>query len=99
MMTTLHDVSVPAINQHLERIFADNELDDAAVIKRYLHTAAATQRHLSEFELTQMQRIVSAYLDMAELQTMRRIPMTMQDWACGVMTITPHAAAAAAARG
>ena len=27
-----------------------------------------------------MQRIVSAYLDMAELQTMRRIPMTMQDW-------------------
>lgn len=26
-----------------------------------------------------MQRIVSAYLDMAELQTMRRIPMTMQD--------------------
>ena len=27
-----------------------------------------------------MQRIVSAYLDMAELQAMRRIPMTMQDW-------------------
>jgi hypothetical protein len=30
--------------------------------------------------LAQMQRIVSAYLDMAELQAMRRIPMTMQDW-------------------
>jgi hypothetical protein len=27
-----------------------------------------------------MQRIVSAYLDMAELQTMRKIPMTMADW-------------------
>jgi hypothetical protein len=27
-----------------------------------------------------MQRIVSAYLDMAELQAMRRIPMTMADW-------------------
>lgn len=27
-----------------------------------------------------MQRIVSAYLDMAELQAMRRMPMTMQDW-------------------
>jgi hypothetical protein len=27
-----------------------------------------------------MQRIVSAYLDMAEVQAMRRIPMTMQDW-------------------
>ncbi len=27
-----------------------------------------------------MQRIVSAYLDMAELQAMRKIPMTMEDW-------------------
>ena len=38
------------------------------------------KNYLSEFELAQMQRIVSAYLDMAELQIMRRIPMTMQDW-------------------
>lgn len=30
-------------------------------------------------ELAQMQRIVSAYLDI-ELQAMRRIPMTMADW-------------------
>jgi len=27
-----------------------------------------------------MQRIVSAYLDMAEVQAMRKIPMTMADW-------------------
>lgn len=27
-----------------------------------------------------MQRIVSAYLDMAEMQAMRKIPMTMADW-------------------
>jgi hypothetical protein len=27
-----------------------------------------------------MQRIVSAYLDMAEIQAMRKIPMTMADW-------------------
>ena len=40
MMATLYDVSVPAINQHLKRIFADNELDEAAVIKHYLTTAA-----------------------------------------------------------
>ncbi len=32
------------------------------------------------YELAQMQRIVSAYLDMAELQAMRKIPMTMEDW-------------------
>jgi hypothetical protein len=30
--------------------------------------------------MAQMQRIVSAYLDMAELQAMRKIPMTMADW-------------------
>ena len=35
MMATVYDVSVPAINQHLKRIFADNELDEAAVIKQY----------------------------------------------------------------
>ena len=27
-----------------------------------------------------MQRIVSAYLDMAEMQAMRKMPMTMADW-------------------
>ena len=34
----------------------------------------------SEFELGQMQRIVAAYLDMAEMQAMRKLPMTMADW-------------------
>ena len=38
------------------------------------------KNYLSDFELVQMQRIVSAYLDMAELQAMRKIPMTMEDW-------------------
>ena len=40
MMAALYDVSVPAVNQHLKRIFADRELDEAAVIKHYLITAA-----------------------------------------------------------
>jgi len=38
------------------------------------------KNYLSDGELAQMQRIVSAYLDMAEVQAMRRIPMTMADW-------------------
>ena len=33
MMATLYDVSVPAINQHLKRIFSDNELEEDSVIK------------------------------------------------------------------
>lgn len=40
MMATIYDVTVPAINQHLKRIFADNELDEEAVVKQYLITAA-----------------------------------------------------------
>ena len=32
-------MSVPAINQHLKRIFADNELEEASVVKQYLTTA------------------------------------------------------------
>ncbi|MBB5348565.1 virulence RhuM family protein [Desulfoprunum benzoelyticum] len=159
MMATLYDVSVPAINQHLKRIFADNELTREATVKQYLivqtegnrevrcevehynlqatiavgfkieneravqfrkwanqivkdytiqgwtmdverlkrggnlthwegaphgkihrYDGAIAKNYLSEFELAQMQRIVSAYLDMAELQAMRKIPMTMEDW-------------------
>lgn len=40
MMATLYDVSVSAINQHLNRIFADNELQEESVIKQFLITAA-----------------------------------------------------------
>jgi hypothetical protein len=80
MMAELYGVSVPAINQHLKRIFSDNELDEAAVVKSYLITASDGKNYLSDFELGQMQRIVSAYLDMAEMQAMRKIPMTMEDW-------------------
>jgi len=36
MMAILYDVSVSAINQHLKRIFADNELVREATIKKYL---------------------------------------------------------------
>jgi len=40
MLATLYDVSIPAINQHIKRILDDNELESAAVIKKYLITAA-----------------------------------------------------------
>lgn len=40
MMASLYDVSVPAINQHLKRVFDDGELLPEAVIKEYLMTAS-----------------------------------------------------------
>ncbi|MDR2839098.1 MAG: virulence RhuM family protein [Azonexus sp.] len=39
MMATLYGITVPAINQHLKRIFEDSELETGAVIKQYLITA------------------------------------------------------------
>ena len=40
MMAALYDVSVSAINQHIKRIFDDNELNPDSVIKKYLITAS-----------------------------------------------------------
>jgi len=40
MMAALYDVSAPAINQRLKRIFSDNELEESSVVKQYLTTAA-----------------------------------------------------------
>ena len=49
--------------------------------KIHKYDVSIAKNYLSKFELGQMQRIVSAYLDMAEMQAMRKIPMTMADWA------------------
>ena len=38
------------------------------------------KNYLTEEELQQLARIVSAYLDFAEVQAIRHIPMTMADW-------------------
>ena len=38
------------------------------------------KNYLSEDELAQLSRMVSAYLDLAESMALRHIPMTMEDW-------------------
>ncbi|MCL1996610.1 MAG: virulence RhuM family protein [Defluviitaleaceae bacterium] len=38
------------------------------------------KNYLTEFELGQMERMVSAYIDFGESMAMRNIPMTMADW-------------------
>ncbi|WP_130471541.1 virulence RhuM family protein [Candidatus Magnetaquicoccus inordinatus] len=38
------------------------------------------KNYLTENEMAQLQRLVSAYLDLAEDMALRQIPMTMQDW-------------------
>lgn len=38
------------------------------------------KNYLSEFELPQLNRMVTSYLDFAENMAQRKIPLTMQDW-------------------
>ncbi len=65
---------------HREESMGLTNWDGAPGGKIHKYDVIIAKNYLSEFELAQMQRIVSAYLDMAELQAMRRIPMTMADW-------------------
>jgi len=41
---------------------------------------SVAKNYLSENEMQQLQRLVSAYLDIAEDMALRHIPMTMEDW-------------------
>ena len=48
--------------------------------KIHRYDVVVAKNYLTEDELQQLARIVSAYLDFAEVQAMRHIPMTMADW-------------------
>jgi len=48
------------------------------IVKSDVHVA---KNYLSELEMRSLERIVSAYLDLAEDRAERHIPMTMEDWA------------------
>jgi hypothetical protein len=49
LMAELYGVSVPAINQHLKRIFGDNELSKEATIKKYLIVQSEGQRQVQRY--------------------------------------------------
>ena len=48
--------------------------------KIHRYDVAIAKNYLTENELHQLGRLVSAYLDLAEVQAIRHIPMTMADW-------------------
>ncbi len=53
---------------------------DAPTGKIQKFDVSVAKNYLSEREMQQLQRLVSAYLDLAEDMAMREIPMTMEDW-------------------
>lgn len=48
--------------------------------KIHKYDVVVAKNYLSREEINQLERLVSAYLDLAEAQAMRHIPMTMEDW-------------------
>lgn len=48
--------------------------------KIHKYDVVIAKNYLTEQELKQMELLVSGYLDLAELQASRQIPMTMEDW-------------------
>jgi len=57
-----------------------NSWKDAPNGKIQKFDVSVAKNYLSENELQQLQRLVSAYLDIAEDMAIRQIPMTMEDW-------------------
>jgi hypothetical protein len=53
---------------------------DAPTGKIQKFDVVLAKNYLTEHEMAQLQRLVSAYLDLAEDMALRQIPMSMQDW-------------------
>lgn len=53
---------------------------DAPNGKIQQYDVSVAKNYLTDKELAQLQRLVNAYLDIAEDMTLREIPMTMADW-------------------
>jgi len=58
-----------------------NTWKDAPNGKIQKFDVVVAKNYLTEQELSAMARIVSAYLDLAELRAEEQVPMTMEDWA------------------
>ena len=61
--------------------------------KIHKYDIVIAKNYLSENEIGQLERLVSAYLDLAEMQAIRHIPMTMADWEerlNGFLTLWDH---------
>lgn len=54
--------------------------DGAPEGKIHKYDVTVGKNYLTEEELQLLERLVSSYLDFAEMQTIRHIPMTMADW-------------------
>ena len=81
LMAELFAVDVRTVSEHLKNIFQSRELQEDSVIRKFRNTATDGKSYLTKEELDSLSRIVNAYLELAEERALRKIPMTMEDWA------------------
>jgi hypothetical protein len=77
--STAADVIVNRANHQKENMGLTS-WKDAPNGKIQKFDVSVAKNYLSENEMQQLQRLVSAYLDLAEDMALRQIPMTMEDW-------------------
>ena len=79
------DVTVTAIikdeniwlTQKMMAVLYDVDAPDGKIEKSDVTIA---KNYLTEYEMSQLNRMVTSYLDFAENMALRKIPLTMQDW-------------------
>ena len=76
---TAAEVIVERANHQKENMGLTN-WKDAPKGKIQKFDVSVAKNYLSENEMQQLQRLVSAYLDIAEDMALRQVPMTMEDW-------------------
>ena len=90
LMAELFECSTDNISLHLENIYNEGELDEAATTeessvvrqegKILKSDIAIAKNYLQKEEIKTLNHIVDMYLDYAELQAGRGRPMRMSDW-------------------
>lgn len=71
MMAVLYDVDVRTINEHIKKVFSDNELEEISTIRNFRIVQKEGNR--------QINRDLKHY-NLQMIRARRRIPMTMEDW-------------------
>ena len=87
----LFDVDRSVVTKHLQHIYDVREADENSTCANFAQVAdngkivkadvTVAKNYLTHEEMSELNEIVTMYLDYATRQARRRIPMTMADWA------------------
>lgn len=87
-LVDLYKTSKSNISEHIKHIFEDGELDKHSVVRNFRITASDGKNYLDKDELFRLNRMVSAFFDLAELKAQEQTKMHMQDWVKELDTFT-----------